>query len=157
MTLRAGFYAMEIAAWRRLEDPWKHEGRRFETVSPLGFLRALTHREPIPAYVRIPGLDRALYQVYRQHETLGADEASRQVERAVRWMGKVLYNSRDVLLRQGPVVLFVLEYLEQGIYWKAGIRHRWDHQPRELFRLEWLFPRCEVTQVDGEIVCSSSF
>jgi len=157
MNLRPGFYALEISAWRRLESPWKQAGFPFETMSPVGFLRALIQGQPLPASVRIPGLDRALYQVYRQHEGQGEREASRQVAQVVRQFGQTFYRSRERLLREGPVVLFVLEHLEHGMYWRAGIRHRGTGQPQELFRLEWLLPRCEVTQVDGEIVCFGRF
>lgn len=157
MRLDAGFYALEGQVWRRLESPWKQAGFSFETMSPVAFLRALTHGQPLPARVRIPGLERALYQVYRQHEGQGEWEASRQVKQVVQQFGQTLYRSRERLLRKGPVVLFVLEYLEHGVYWRAGIRHRGTDQPLELFRLEWLFPRCEVAQVDGEIVCFGRF
>lgn len=172
MNLWAGFYAMEISAWQRLEGPWKQAGLSFEVLSPLAFLRALIQGNPqpppagavpvdgdggLPARVRIPGLDRALYLVYRQHEGQGEREASRQVAEVVQQFGQTIYRSRERLLREGPVVLFVLEYLEHGMYWRAGIRHRGTGQPQELFRLEWLFPRCEVTQVDGEIVCFGRF
>jgi len=167
--LDAGFYALEGQVWRRLESPWKQAGFLFETMSPVGFLRALIQGPlpppagavpvdgGLPVRVRIPGLDRALYPVYRQHEGQGEREASRQVAEVVRHFGQTLYRSRERLLREGPVVLFVLEYLEHGMYWRAGIRHRGTGQPQELFRLEWLFPHCEVTQVDGEIVCFSCF
>lgn len=157
MRLDAGFYALEGQVWRRLESPWKQAGFPFEAMSPVGFLRALIQGQPLPARVRIPGLDRALYLVYRQHEGQGEREASRQVAQVVQQFGQTLYRSRERLLREGPVVLFVLEYLEHGMYWRAGIRHRGTGQPQELFRLEWLFPRCDVTQVDGEIVCFGRF
>jgi len=148
---------MDVSAWRRLESPWKQAGFSFETMSAVGLVRALVHGQCLPARVRIPGLDRALYQVYRQHEGQGEQEASRQVAQVVRLFGDHLYRSRERLQREGPVVLFVLEYLEHGVYWRAGIRDRGTNQPQELFRLEWLFPRCEVTQVDGEIVCFGRF
>ena len=157
MNLEAGFYALEISAWRRLEGPWKRTGLSFEVMSPVSFLRALTQGQALPARVRIPGLDRAIYQIYRQHECQGERGASRQVGQVVREIGQILYRSRERLLREGPVVLFVLEYLEHGMYWRAGIRHRGTGQPQELFRLERLFPRCEVTQVGGEIVCFGRF
>lgn len=158
MRLDAGFYALEGHAWQRLEGPWKRAGLSFEVMSPVAFLRALMNQgQPLPARVRIPGLDRALYLVYRQYEDQGEREASRQVAQAVREIGHTLYRSRERLLRQGPVVLFMLEYLEHGMYWRAGIRHRGTGQPQKLFRLERLFPRCEVTQVDGEIVCFGRF
>lgn len=157
MRLDAGFYALEWQVWRRLESPWKQAGFPFETMSAVAFLRALLQGQPLPARVRIPGLDRALYLVYRQHEGQGEREASRQVGQVVRDFGQILYRSRERLLREGPSVLFVLEYLEHGVYWRAGIRHRWTVQSQELFRLEQLFPRCEVTQVDGEIVCFGQF
>jgi hypothetical protein len=157
VNLWAGFYALEISAWRRLESPWKQAGFSFETMSPMVFLRTLIQGQPLPARVRIPGLDRALYQVYRQHESQGEREASRQVKQVAQQFGQTLYRSRERLLQEGPVVLFVLEYLEHGMYWRAGIRHRGTGQPQELFRLEWLFPRCDVTQVDGEIVCFGQF
>lgn len=157
MRLDAGFYALDGQVWRRLESPWKQAGFSFETMSPMGFLRALIQDQPLPAHVRIPGLDRALYLVYRQHEGQGEREASRQVAQVVQQFGQTLYRSRERLLREGPAVLFVLEYLEHGMYWRAGIHHRGMGQPQELFRLEWLFPRCEVTQVDGEIVCFGRF
>ncbi len=157
MNLDAGFYALEWQVWRRLESPWKQAGFSFEVMSPVAFLRALIQGQPLPARVRIPGLDRALYLVYRQHESQGEREASHQVGQVVRDLGQTLYRSRERLLREGPAVLFVLEYLEHGIYWRAGIRHRGTGQPQELFRLEWLFPHCEVTQVDGAIVCFGRF
>jgi len=157
VSLEAGFYALEISAWRRLEGPWKREGFSFEVMSPVAFLRALTQGRPLPASVRISGLDRALYQIYHQHEGRGEREASRQVSQVAREIGQILYRSRERLLREGPVVLFVLEYLEHGVYWRAGIRYRGTGQPHELFLLERLFPHCEVTQVDGEIVCFGRF
>lgn len=157
VNLGAGFYALEVSTWRRLESPWKRAGFSFEVMSPIGFARALVCRQRLPARVRIPGLDRALYEVYRQHEGRGAQEAVRQVKAVAQHFGQTMYRHRDWLLREGPVVLFVLEYLEHGQYWQAGIRYRGTDQAEELFRLEWLFPRCEVTQVDGEIVCFGRF
>lgn len=157
MRLDAGFYALEWTVWRRLESPWKQAGFAFEAMSAVALLRALRQGQPLPERVRVPGLDRALYQVYRLHEGQGERTALGEVRQVVREFGQVLYRSREHLLRQAPVVLFVLEYVEHGVYWRAGIRHRGTGEPLELFCLEWLFPRCEVTQVDGEVVCFSRF
>ena len=157
LTQGPGFYAMEIAAWRRLESPWKLAGFAFETMSMIALLRALMRSEPLPPRIRIPRLDRMLYQLYRLHEEKGEREALRQVDRVVRQFGSVLYRHRGHLMREGPLVLFTLEYLEHGTYWQAGIRHRGTGEAIELFRLERLFPRCEVSQVDGEVVCFSTF
>lgn len=157
MRLDAGFYALDWEAWRRLESPWKQAGFAFETMSAVAVLRALIQGQRLPSRVRVPRLDRALYQVYRLHEGQGERAASEQVRQVVRGFGQTLYRHREQLLRQGPVVLFVLEHLRHGVYWQAGILDRRTGEPRELFRLEWLFPRCEVTQVDGEVVCFSTF
>jgi hypothetical protein len=158
VNLWSGFYALDWEAWWRLEGPWKQAGLSSETMSAVAFLRALIRSQPIPSRVRIPGLDRALYALYRQYEAEdGEREASRQIERVVRSLGQTLYRYREHLLRERPAVLFVLEYVEHGVYWRAGIRHRGTGQPQELFRLEWLFPHCEVTQVDSEMVCFSPF
>lgn len=157
MRLDAGFYALEWEAWRRLESPWKQAGFPFETMSAVALLRAVLQGQPLPPRVRVPGLDRALYQVYRQHEGQGERAARKEVEQVVREFGGMLYRAREHLMRQGPVVLFVLEYVEHGEHWQAGIRHRGTGEPLVLFRLERLFPRCEVSQVDGEVVCYSTF
>lgn len=157
MRVGPGFYALDWPAWRRLEGPWKQAGFPFETMSTVALLRAVPQGQPLPPRIRVPGLDRFLYQVYRQYEGQGERAALEQVREVVREFNKILYRAREHLMRQGPVVLFVLEYVEHGVYWQAGIRHRGTGEPVVLFRLEQLFPRCEVSQVDGEIVCFSTF
>ncbi len=150
--LRAGFYALEKSQLQR-----RIVARPKETMSVIGFLRALRHGEPLPKEVLVTGLDRMLYQVYRLH---GEREAGRQaVRQAVNALGRALYNpqARNRLLRDAPVVLFALEYVEHGEHWKAGVRIRPRNEPLELFWLEQFLPHCEVTEIGGESVCYSSF
>jgi len=150
--LAPGFYALEKSQWQRRIGP-----RPKAMMSVVALLRSLRHGESLPKEILVPGLERMLYQVYRLH---GEGDAGRQAVRpAVNALSRALNNpqARNRLLREGPVIIFVLEYVEHGEYWRAGVRDRRTDQPLELLRLEWLFPRCEVTEVGGESVCYGRF
>jgi len=150
--LAPGFYAIEKSQLQR-----RLVTRPRETMSVLGFLRALQHGQPLPNEVLVTGLDRMLYQVYRLH---GEGEAGKQaVRQVVNTLSRALYNAqaRHRLLTAGPVVIFVLEYVEHGEHWRAGVRIRPRNEHLELFWLEQFLRRCEVTDVSGESVCYSAF
>ena len=150
--LLPGFYAIERSQLQR-----RIVARPKETVSVIGFLRVLWSKQPLPQEMLVTGLDRMLYQVYRLH---GEGEAGKgAVRQTVRMLSRALYNpqARPCLQRHAPVVLFVLEYVEHGEHWRAGVRIRPKDEPLELFWLEQLLPRCEVTDVGGESVCYSAF
>jgi len=152
--LGAGFYVIEKSQLQR-----RIVARPKETMSVLGFLRALKHGNPIPQEVLVTGLDRMLYQVYRLHGEGETGSESEAVRQAVKVLSRALYNpqGRQRLLKDAPVVLFALEYVEHGEHWRAGVRIRPKDEPLELFWLEQLLPRCEVTDAGGESVCYSAF
>ena len=150
--LASGFYAVEKSQLQR-----RLVARPKETMSVIGFLRALKHGGRLPKEMLVTGLDRMLYQVYRLH---GEGAVGRQaVHQAVNALSRSLYNpqARNRLLIESPVVLFTLEYIEHGEHWRAGVRIRPKNEPLELFWLEQSLPRCEVTEIGGESVCYSQF
>lgn len=152
MPLAAGFYALEKSLYYR-----RLVARSRQTLSVLGFLRALRHGTPLPQEVLVTGLDRMLYQVYRLH---GEGQGGRQaVRRAVNALGRALYNARarNRLLTNAPVVHFALEYVEHSEHWRAGVRIRPSNEPLELLGLEQFRPHCQVVEVGGESVCHSPF
>lgn len=147
-----GFYALEKNQLQRCLV-----ARPRETMSVLGFLRALRHGQPLPKEVLVTGLDRMLYQVYRLHEE--GDAGKQAVRQAVNTLSRALYSpqARNRLLTVVPVVIFVLGYVEHGEHWRAGVRIRPRNEHLELFWLEQFLPRCEVIDVNGESVCYSAF
>jgi len=68
---------------------------------------------------------------------------------------QALYDSKAKhhLRRQSPVVILPLEYLELSTYWKAGIRQRGTY--RDVFHVEWVFPRADIETVGKMDVCYS--
>ena len=150
MVLLHGIYVFE---WRVLRK--RVIQRPAAQMSMLAFLRAVKRRESLPREVLVAGLDRLLYQVYWLH---GEQETGRKaVRKVVKVFGNALYRGRDHLMRQAPVVLLPLEYVELGDYWKAGVRIRPKEEPLELFRLEWLLRRREIKDIEAEPTCYSSF
>jgi len=150
--LSSGFYALEQSQLQR-----RIVARPKQTMSLLSFLRALKRGEPLPKEVLVMGLDRMLYQVYRLH---GEGETGKQaVRQSVTTLSRALCNAqtRPRLLRDAPVVVFVLEYVEYVEHWRAGVRIRPANEPLELFWLEQFLPHCDVTDMGGESVCCSMF
>lgn len=150
--LKPGFYAVEKAQLQRICASFD-----IEIMSLLRFLRTLKSNQPLPQKVLVKGMDRMLYKVYQLHGEGG--KGTEAVRKVVRVLSRSLYNAqtRPRLLQKAPVVIFVLEYVEHGKHWWAGIRHRQTNQPLELFRLEDFFPHEPSLEQIGEIVCYSHF
>ena len=128
-----GFYVLEKGQLQRhlVASPR-------DAMSVLAFLRVLRHNDPLLREVLVTGLDRMLYQMYRLH---GEGEiGKRAVRQGVNVLSRALYNpqARQRLLIDAPVVLFVLEYVEHGERWRAGVRIRRaiGDEPLELFWLD---------------------
>lgn len=136
MALRPGYYLLEK---RQLGQGIP---RPRETMSIIAFLRAVGRKDPLPDEICVLGLERLLYHA--------AD--SRRVARVIQ---QALYNpqAKRHLRRQSPVVILPLEYLELSTYWKAGIRQRGTY--REVFHVEWVFPRADIETVGKMDVCYS--
>ncbi|MGQ9586332.1 MAG: hypothetical protein ACUVXG_13160 [Anaerolineae bacterium] len=138
MHLRPGYYLLERG------ELGKALPRPRKTMSIIAFLRAVRRREALPEQVCVLGLERLLHQ---------ADD----VRQAAAVIQQALYNpeAKHHLARESPAVVLPLEYLELSTYWKAGIREGGVGTPREVFRVEWVFPRADIATVNKADVCYS--
>ena len=136
MALRPGYYLLEK---RQLGQDVL---RPRTTMSIIAFLRAVQREEPLPEEICVVGLERLL------HEASDPRGAARVLQRA-------LGNPRaaSYLRHRGPAVVLPLEYLEYVNYWRAGIRQGQRGDPREVFHLEWVFPRAEIESVGKTDLC----